>query len=187
MNDNLDLEALDQYLASEDSPEDCMMLSDLDGFLHGIICSPVAIPSEEWMVMALGSEVDGLPVWVVDEIKEQFAGIRAGFLSNPAVAEPIFWQAHEGHVIAMDWCEGFMEAVAMRPNEWLRLTESGSDGHLTTPIMLHIMDDNGNSVMGVPQEELDEVLAQAAEDIPAAVVGIHNYWQQIQRSGGSAN
>jgi len=41
--------------------------------------------------------------------------------------------------------------------------------------------------MGVPHEELDEVLAQAAEDIPAAVVGIHNYWQQIQRSGGSAN
>ena len=85
MNDDLDLEALDQYLASEDSPEDCMMLSDLDGFLHGIICSPVVIPAEEWMVVALGSEVDGLPVWVVDEIKEQFAGIRAGFLSNPAV------------------------------------------------------------------------------------------------------
>ena len=57
MNDNLDLEALDQYLASEDSPEDCMMLSDLDGFLHGIICSPVVIPAEEWMVVALGSEV----------------------------------------------------------------------------------------------------------------------------------
>ena len=26
---------LDQYLSSDESPEDCMMLSDLDGFLTG--------------------------------------------------------------------------------------------------------------------------------------------------------
>ena len=56
MDDNTDLAALDAYLSSEDSPDDCMMLSDLDGFLHGVICSPVAIPSEEWMTVALGAD-----------------------------------------------------------------------------------------------------------------------------------
>jgi hypothetical protein len=25
--------------------------------------------------------------------------------------EPVFWQSKEGHVIAMDWCEGFMDAL----------------------------------------------------------------------------
>jgi hypothetical protein len=31
--------------------------------------------------------------------------------------------------------------------------------------------------MGIRQEELDATLAQAAEDIPAAVAGIYQFWQ----------
>ena len=40
MSDEIDLEALDAYLSSDDSPDDCMMLSDLEGFLHRVVCSP---------------------------------------------------------------------------------------------------------------------------------------------------
>ena len=40
MSDEIDLEALDAYLSSDESPENCMMLSDLSGFLHGVVCSP---------------------------------------------------------------------------------------------------------------------------------------------------
>jgi uncharacterized protein len=178
MDDNTDLAALDAYLSSEDSPDDCMMLSDLDGFLHGVICSPVAIPSEEWMTVALGADAGDVPDWVLHDITDLYVGIAKGLADSTAVVEPIFWQANEGHVIAMDWCEGFMQAVSLRPKEWLRLIESGSDGHLTTPIMLHMLDDNGNSAMGVPQEELDEVLAEAAEAIPETVAGIFDYWQR---------
>jgi uncharacterized protein len=176
MDDNIDLAALDAYLSSEDSPDDCMMLSDLDGFLHGIICSPVAVPSEEWMPVALGGDPKDVPDWVLNDITDLYMGIAYGLASTTPIVEPIFLQAKEGHVIAMDWCEGFMQAASLRPKEWLRLTESGSDGHLTTPIMLHMLDDNGNSVMGVPQEELDDVLDEAAGAIPETVAGIFNYW-----------
>jgi hypothetical protein len=31
--------------------------------------------------------------------------------------------------------------------------------------------------MGIRQEELDDTLAQAAEDIPDAVVGIYQFWR----------
>jgi uncharacterized protein len=41
-----------------------------------------------------------------------------------------------------------------------------------------MLDDNGNSVMGVPQEELDDVLDEAAGAIPETVAGIFNYWQR---------
>jgi len=178
MDDNIDLASLDAFLSSEDSPNDCMMLSDLDGFLHGVICSPVAVPSEEWMQVALGSDPKDVPDWVLHDVTDLYIGIAKGLADSPAVVEPIFWQAAEGQVIAMDWCEGFMQAVSLRPKEWLRLTESGSDGHLTTPIMLHMLDDNGNSVMGVPQEELDDVLDEAADAIPETVAGIFNFWQR---------
>lgn len=42
-----------------------------------------------------------------------------------------------------------MDAVKLRPKEWLRLTESGTGGQLVTPMVVHILDDKGNSVMGI--------------------------------------
>lgn len=71
-----------------------------------------------------------VPSWVLDDITDLYMGIAQGLMANPPAVEPIFWQAREGHVIAMDWCEDFMQAVSLRPKEWLRPTESGTDGHL---------------------------------------------------------
>lgn len=55
------------------------------------------------------------------------------------------------------------------------VTESGADGHHIPPIVSHLLDQNGNSVMDIPQEKLDEALAEAADVIPAAVAGIIYY------------
>ena len=184
MYHEIDLAALDEYLSSDDSPDNCMMLPDLDGFIHGILCCPTIIPPEEWMPIAFGADPEPLPRSIVQSVANLFGNVAHGLTSNPPMVEPIFWQAKEGHVIAMDWCEGFMQAVSLRPKEWLRLTESGTDGDLMTPIMLHLIDDAGNSVMGVPQEDLDEVLDQAAKGIPAAVAGIFDYWRNL-RHGSS--
>lgn len=171
-----DLDALDAYLSSDESPDDCMMLSDLDGFLHGIACSPVPIPAEEWMSVALGASPEDVPSWVLEGVGVIYLSIIEGLTADLPEVEPIFWEAPEGHVIAMDWCEGFVQAVALRSKEWFRLTESGRGSQLITPIMAHLLDEDGNSVMGIPQEELDQALAQAAEQIPASVIAIHNFW-----------
>lgn len=69
-----------------------------------------------------------------------------------------------------------MQAVSLRPKDWLRLTESGIGGQLITPMMVHLLDENGNSVMGIPQEDLDQSLDEAAEQIPLSVVAIHQFW-----------
>jgi yecA family protein len=76
----------------------------------------------------------------------------------------------------MDWCEGLMEAVGLRQSEWQRLIESGKDGSLMIPIMIHILDQHGKSVLGVPQEELGEVLDQAVSEIAMSVYKIYAFW-----------
>lgn len=53
-----DLVRLDEYLFSDDSPDDYLLLSDLDGFLHGVACSPVEIGTEEWMRGGLRGAAD---------------------------------------------------------------------------------------------------------------------------------
>jgi hypothetical protein len=50
-----------------------------------------------------------------------------------------------------------------------------------TPIMGHLLDEDGNSMMGIPQDKLDETLAQAAEEIPKSVVAMYQFWWASQR------
>lgn len=44
----VDIERLDAFLMSDDEPENCMQISNLDGFLTGILCSPDLIMPSEW-------------------------------------------------------------------------------------------------------------------------------------------
>ena len=145
MTEGVNLDELDRYLSSDESPEDCMMLSDFDGLLHGVICSPSPVSTNVWITAGLGVESKEVPAWVINTITDRYMEIAQGLAHDPQVVEPIFWQAKEGHVIAMDWCEGFMTAVNLNPKVWLRLSESGTDGHLMAPILLHMIDDGYNS------------------------------------------
>ena len=47
MEGPIDLDALDDYLMSDHAPDDSMGLSDLDGFLTGIVVGPELIPPSE--------------------------------------------------------------------------------------------------------------------------------------------
>ena len=43
--------------------------------------------------------------------------------------------------------------------------------------MVHMIDQNGDSVLRIPQEDLDSALAEAADKIPGVAVGIFQFWQ----------
>ncbi|AHM05751.1 hypothetical protein roselon_03496 [Roseibacterium elongatum DSM 19469] len=129
------------------------------------------------MPAALGASPEHVPKDVLDAILALHHQICAGLEEEPPDVEPMFWETKDGHIIAMDWCEGFMLAVSMRPRAWLRLTESGSHGQLITPILCHLIDDDGNSVLGIPQDKLAKTLDEAANAIPATVIGIFRFWR----------
>lgn len=169
---------LDRYLSSDESPDGSMLLSDLDGFLHGIICSPVAIEPREWFPIAFGGQAEEVPDWVIEETLSLFHDIKLGLSEEPPELGLIFWRSRGGHEIAMDWCEGFMIAAALRPKEWLRLTESGTHGHLMLPLLVHLIDDEGNSAMGISQEDLDDTLDAASKEIPNAIAEIYQFWRE---------
>ena len=49
LNGPIDLDALDDYLMSDHAPDDSMGLSDLDGFLTGVVVGPELIMPSEWL------------------------------------------------------------------------------------------------------------------------------------------
>ena len=77
-----------------------MMLSDLDGLLHGVICSPSSISSDVWMAAGLGVEPKKLPDWVLSTLTDLYMEIAQGLAHDPMMlVEPIFWQAKAGHLL----------------------------------------------------------------------------------------
>src|SRR5688500_19645278 len=101
----VDLEVLDQFLMSEASPENCMQLSDLDGFLTGIAIGPELVKPSEWLPAIWG---DDEPVFENEEQVQTVIGAIMGRYNeilrvlniDPETFAPIFWEGPAGQVIA---------------------------------------------------------------------------------------
>ena len=53
---------------------------------------------------------------------------------------------------------------------------------LMLPILVHMIDEKGNSAMGIPQEELPSTLDTAAEAIPTVVPAIYRHIRMITKN-----
>jgi uncharacterized protein len=191
--DHVDLEALDTFLMSDRSPPGSMMLSELDGFLTGIAIGPELMRPSEWLPLIWG---DAAPEFAgLDEANSILGSLMARYneilrdIADDALA-PIFWTDRNGAIIAMDWAEGFLQAIMLRPDAWEPLFRSRQDGKLLFPILSLCCDENGDSLLGLPPEAEDRIVPQAPELIPVCVIGIATYWRykgprQVSMSGNA--
>ena len=127
---------LDAYLLSDQSPPECLLLSDLDGFLTGIAIGPEVVMPSEWLPHVWGGEepvfddhlqASAILGTIMGRYNMILRGVEAG------VFGPLFWETQDGTVIAADWAEGFMQAVALRADAWEPLMRSRRHGRLLFP------------------------------------------------------
>ena len=177
----IDLDALNDYLMSDLAPNECMGLSDLDGFLTGIVVGPELILASEWLPVIWGGEEPEFQTetemrTVCAMIMGRYNEIAACFTSAPDDFEPIFWEGPEGDIIAADWAAGFLDAVALRPKAWKALMEDDRAGVLMTPLLLL----SGEMEIADAADE-NELLAEASDMIPTCVASIHEFWRSYQK------
>ena len=184
-----DLDLLETYLFSDQSPPQSMLLSDLDGFLTGIAIGPELVMPSEWLAHVWGGED---PVFDDQAQASAILGAIMGRYNailreiEAGVFEPLLWESADGTVIAADWAEGFMQAVALRPDAWAPLMRSKRHGVLLIPILALCGDENGEPLLELDPDEADCAMAEAAEFLPACVHGIAAYWRKRRpRAAGS--
>jgi uncharacterized protein len=175
-----DLEALDAWLASDDSPPDCMQLSELDGFLTGVAIGPGLLMPSQYMPIIFGDEE---PVF---EDRAQAEAINNAILarSNEILRsihtgdfEPIFWEGPDGEPIATEWADGFVAAVDIDPDAWEALLRSEDESVLLAPIMSLASGEDGRPLLEGLPGDVQGYVAKAIANIPDAVVQIAAFWR----------
>ncbi len=112
-----DLRELDDFFLGLD--EDAMLLSELDGFLAGIVICPDLIAPSEWLPVVWGA--DG-PVFkderhaneILPLIMGRYNEIARGLMRKGRY-EPILDIDRDETFLWEIWAEGFAKAIAMRP------------------------------------------------------------------------
>lgn len=105
--------------------EEPMLLTELDGFLTGLIVCPEPIPVDEWMTVIWGVEADGVPPfeepldvqWFVKAVAARRDEI-ARDLSRDKLQPILDVDERDGEVLWEYWVDGFSDAIALRPDAW---------------------------------------------------------------------
>jgi uncharacterized protein len=137
----VDLAVLDAFLLSDRAPEESMGLSDLDGFLTGIVVGLELILPSEWMPVIWGG---GEPTFesaeeagsILGTIMGRYNEIVRTLAAAPEDLDPVFWEGPDGRVIVSDWAAGFLDAVAVRPQAWEPLVRHPEARTLMLPLLL---------------------------------------------------
>ena len=129
------LDELDQLLL--DQGEDWMLLTQLDGYLAGILVSPDLVPPGGWLKhIWAGDDGAGLPHFekmedfqhIIDLIMRHYNNVLAS-LAQPGCYEPLFdIDTRNDDVLWELWIEGFVQAMDLAPDGWDRIAVSDNAG-----------------------------------------------------------
>ena len=128
------LKLLEKKLASLPADSDAMLVSELDGFLAGILVCPDLIMPSEWLPLVWGGDEDAEPVFENAHQAEQLVGLVMEHYNATAHDlqsgryTPVFEvDTRHDDVLWELWIEGFETAMQLRPESWGVLLQSDED------------------------------------------------------------
>ncbi len=177
---------MDEALEAIGQEFDPMMLSELNGFLCGIITSPEEISPEEWIREIWASEdSDGAgPFKNAEETRRFTECVMAYYASiaeelDTSEFQPIFdIDPEEGDVVWELWAMGFGRAIALRPDAWDKYLQEDDDTIDATMHLLGLVAIAGpeeDSDVELTEDDIAEIQEAAPDIIPHAVMTLFDF------------
>jgi uncharacterized protein len=189
--DPVSLEDLAQFLNSDAAPQGCMDLSEMDGFLAGLVAGPEVVPRGEWLAEVWDNEepeyADEAEQEAIEQaIFDRYAAIEAGLDATPLGYAAILWQDEAGTTVAEDWAAGFMQAVTLRAKAWQPALADEDASMLLIPIaslagMTLPEDERGGQAM--TDDALEGLMQDAEQVLPVCVLGLRRFWRDRATEG----
>ncbi len=186
-----DLAMLEEFLASDSSPPDCMQLSELDGFLAGIVSGPELIRPSEWLPHVWRTDD---PVFadmaqataILGSVMSRYNEIVHGLDARPPSYQPLLVERQDSTIDASDWTLGFLLAMSLRQDAWEPLTLIADGMLMLEPVMLIAStNDKANLTLDdderLPDEEMAKLLADPGPLLALCVSGMRGFFRARQR------
>jgi len=178
------LDELAEFLNSDKAPPGCMDLSELDGFLAGLLAGPEDIQPDEFLDEIWDNEdpdfADAAEETAVENaILDRYRAIREGLDGSALAFVPILWVDEGGSTVSEDWAAGFMQAVSLRAAEWQPALADEDASALLIPIaslagVSLAEDERGDAVLS--DDALEGLMHDAAQVLPVCVLGLRRFW-----------
>ena len=131
---------LDEFLKSDATPEECMDISAVDGFLTSLVIGPAVVPPSIWLKAIWGGasepwfESSAQAQHVITLIMRRFNAISGMFNEPPQFAPILYEREVEGtrSWSADDWCWGLLAGLRLTPEAWQPLVEDEVTGRRIT-------------------------------------------------------
>lgn len=167
------LDELDQLLL--DQSDDCMLLTQLDGFLTGILVSPEIILPSQWLKHVWGGEDgEGKPDFedasdfqhFLDLVMRHYNEILTS-LSRPGEFEPLLeTDTKNGDILWEMWIDGFARAMELAPEGWRRVAASDDAGCKAALEGIETLNGFANGTKKLNRKDEDRWDAEAPDLIP---------------------
>jgi uncharacterized protein len=187
------LDDLAHFLNSGNAPEGCMDLSELDGFIAGLVAGPEEVPRDEWIAEVWDNEEpdyddESQREAVEQAIFDRYDAIESSLDATPLSYTSILWQDEAGTTVAEDWAAGFMQAVSLRSEAWQPALADEDASMLLIPIaslagMTLPESERGGQAM--TDDALEGLIEDAEQVLPVCVLGLRRFWRERAVSGGT--
>lgn len=187
-----EMDELSNFLLSDATSDETMMLDCLDGFLTALVVAPVVPAASVWMPMVWGQSEKDEPVFtseveakrITTLIMRHLSSLIVGLQQDPDACEPIFDSAvypdsPQEFVDGEMWAYGFMKGVDLQRQEWQKFFDEPNSAEILSPIYLL-----GTEELTPEQEALIETPAQRealSMQIPECVAELYRYWTPVRR------
>ncbi|MDO8350766.1 MAG: UPF0149 family protein [Gallionella sp.] len=188
-----EMDELGNFLLSDATSDETMMLDCLDGFLTAIATLPVMPPASVWLPKVWGSSERDEPSFDSYVQVERITGLIMRHLSNlivslqqnPDACEPIFDSAvypdsPQEFIDGEMWAYGYMTAINLQRQDSQAVYNDPDMAEMLRPIYLL-----GTEDLTPAEEALIETPLQREElskQIPASVAELYRYWTPVRRA-----
>jgi uncharacterized protein len=173
---NLDrLNALLYALPVETMP---MSLSELDGYVTGVLACPELIAPSDWLPHVWGETGDAnfpdlkTAEETIGAVMAHYNAVAAAMIESHWI-EPIYEvDPSSDETLWEPWVDGFTRAMGLRPEAWQHLIERADEETQATMIFLMALQDIATGESKFSEAEIDEIDLEAPDLIPNCVATI---------------
>lgn len=169
------LSALLLELPTENMP---MTLSELDGYLVGVLACPELIPPSEWMPHVWGETGEAsfpdqkTAEATIGAVMSHYNSIAGAMTRSPWV-EPTYEIApNSDEVLWEPWVDGFTRAMQLRPQSWERLLDQADEETQASMIFMMALQEIYTGQSKFTDDEIDQIDLEAPDLIPNCVATI---------------